>query len=31
LLTRIGDNWDPETWTNKEYFEHYKAWAASGD
>jgi hypothetical protein len=31
LLTRIGDNWDPETWTNREYFEHYKAWAASGD
>jgi hypothetical protein len=31
LLTRIGDNWDPETWTNKEYFEHYKAWANSGE
>ena len=31
LLNRIGDNWDPETWTNREYFEHYKAWAASGD
>ena len=31
LLKRIGDNWDPETWTNKEYFEHYKAWAASAD
>lgn len=31
LLKRIGDNWDPETWGTKEYFEHYKAWAASGD
>ena len=31
LLQRIGDNWDPEAWDNKEYFEHYKAWAASGD
>ncbi|MFN2493892.1 MAG: hypothetical protein ABR501_13520 [Pyrinomonadaceae bacterium] len=31
LLARIGDNWDPETWTNKEYFEHYKAWANSAD
>jgi hypothetical protein len=31
LLARIGDNWDPEVWENREYFEHYKAWAASGD
>lgn len=28
LLKRIGDNWDPETWGNREYFEHYKTWAA---
>jgi hypothetical protein len=27
LLTRIGDTWDPEVWTTREYFEHYKAWA----
>jgi hypothetical protein len=31
LLQRIGDNWDPETWETREYFEHYRAWAASGD
>jgi Domain of unknown function (DUF4034) len=27
LLTRIGDTWDPEVWKNRNYFEHYKAWA----
>lgn len=27
LLSRIGDNWDPETWKTRQYFEHYKAWA----
>ncbi|HEV2884568.1 MAG TPA: DUF4034 domain-containing protein [Pyrinomonadaceae bacterium] len=31
LLQKIGDNWDPETWGTREYFEHYRAWAASGD
>lgn len=28
MLTRIGDQWDDETWKNKQEFESIKKWAA---
>lgn len=27
LLTRIGENWDPEAWHTREYFETVRKWA----
>jgi hypothetical protein len=29
LISRIGDNWDEDTWTSKEFFDSCKTWAAS--
>jgi hypothetical protein len=29
LLNRIGENWEPDFWTEKKYFDGYKTWAGA--
>lgn len=28
LMSRIGDQWDPDLWKDKQYFDGYKKWAS---
>jgi hypothetical protein len=29
LLNRIGENWEPDFWIERKYFDGYKTWAGA--